>query len=199
VFIVLGRVFQWNDPEPWVITLTRAVVLGAVSSWMHYRQMRGMLASRIAAVKQTLLVADDRARPLIFLPDPPSYGDLAGAAFILALLVVAIVLRMHPAVVAIFLVILLGGTAWTYWLSLSHVVFDTDGVEGRGLVRRVRVPYADIDTMREAFFGDMLRVSGRGRTFWMPHRLRDYGTAVAQLEERVEQARQAAAAHAREG
>lgn len=206
VFIGLGRLFRWNDPEPWSLTLTRAVVLGAVSSWMQYRQMRSMLAGRVAAVKQSLLLPDDRAlaggetgnQPQIFLPLPPSKGDLAGAAFILLLLVMAIASQVHAVVVAIFLAILIGGTAWTYWLSLSHVVFDADGVEGRGLTGRVRLSYADVETMREAIFGDTLRVSGRGRTFWMPHRLRDYGAAVAQLEERVERARMAAAVRARD-
>jgi hypothetical protein len=193
VFIGLGRLFRWNDPEPWALTLTRALILGAVSSWMQYRQMRSMLAGRIAAVKQSLLMPMEGDRPEIFLPTPPSNGDIAGAAFIALLLIAAIAMQMHPGVIAIFFIILIGGVAWTYWLSLSHVVFDADGVEGRGLMRRVRLSYADIETMREAVFGDSLRVSGRGRTFWMPHRLRDYGTAVAQLEERVEHARLAAA------
>lgn len=198
VFIGLGRLFRWNDPEPWALTLTRAVVLGAVSTWMQYRQMRTMLAGRVAAVRQSLLVPDDhRERPLIFLPAPPSKGDLAGAAFIAVLLVTAIALQMHAGVVAIFLAILIGGTAWSYWLSLSHVVFDDEGVEGRGLTGRVRLSYAEIETMRETILADTLRVSGRGRTFWMPHRLRDYGAAVAQLEERVEQARLTAAARVR--
>jgi hypothetical protein len=197
VFIGLGRLFRWNDPEPWSLTLTRAFVLGAVSTWMQYRQMRSMLAGRVAAVRHSLLMPDDRDRPQIFLPIPPSKGDLAGAAFFAVLLVMAITLQMHAGVIAVFLAILIGGTAWTYWLSLSHVVFDEDGVEGRGLTRRVRLSYADIETMRETIFVDTLRVSGRGRTFWMPHRLRDYGTAVAQLEERVEQARLRADASAR--
>ena len=199
VFIGLGRLFRWNDPEPWSLTLTRALVLGAVSSWMQFRQMRAMLAGRVAAVKQSLLVPDDRDRAVIFLPQPPSKGDLAGAAFLVLLLVMAIASQVHAVVVAIFLAILIGGTAWTYWLSLSHVVFDADGVEGRGLTGRVRLAYADVETMREAIFGDTLRVSGRGRTFWMPHRLRDYGAAVAQLEERVERARMAAAVRSRDG
>ncbi len=189
ILILVSRLIPRPAPEPWVLTVTRSLVLGAVMSFMQYRQMRAMLAGRIAAVKHLLVAETPDDRPMVFHPRPPSKGDLAGAIFIAALMVAASAFGMSLIIVAIFMLILVGGVAWTYWLSLSHVVFDADGVEGRGLTGRVRLRYADIESTREATFGDMLRVSGHGRTFWIPQRLQDYGTAVAQLEERIQQAR----------
>ena len=189
IMILVSRLIPRPTPEPWVLTLTRSLALGAVMSFMQYRHMRAMLAGRIAAVKHLLVAETPDDRPLVFHPRPPSNGDLAGAIFIAALTVAASAFEMSRIIVAAFTLILIGGVAWTYWLSLSHVVFDAEGVEGRGLTGRVRLRYADIESARDATFGDMLRVSGHGRTFWIPQRLRDYGTAVAHLEERIERAR----------
>jgi hypothetical protein len=182
--------FNLFRPErrPWWMSILVGVTVGAVVSALQHRQARRSMSERLQHVRDALLGTTPVPERVVCRAARGYVRATAAGTGVVALLAL-VSWRVGIAWGAlVFAVVAALGVASLVFNRLAWVGLDAHALEGLGWRGRVRIPFTEVEAIREALVLDLLVVRGADRTIRISRRLEGYGRLVDLLWDRVERA-----------
>ena len=190
-YFLIDVAMNAQTARPWWTSVVKGLVLGSFVNGIQYFQARRALAARLRQLREEILSAKERAEHLTFRKRAKTvWGEIFGTLFVGTIATGA--LFEDPWAnfwIGLPVFCLFGLLIWSLLVSRHvYVVLDWRAIEGLAMRRRIRIPYVDVDGIRQSKELGFTRISSAHQSIWIPNYLEHYLQLVDVVWDRVSSA-----------